>query len=61
MKETFKTILAIVLLLCALYAPVAYIVFGFRHPWATDTERFLYTYEALTFQKVSYNQMRPRE
>jgi hypothetical protein len=34
---------------------------GYSEPWATQTERFIYTYEAMTFEKVDYNQARPRE
>jgi hypothetical protein len=37
------------------------IVFAFRHPWATSTERLIWTKEALFFEKVPYNKMRPRE
>jgi hypothetical protein len=28
------------------------LVFAFRHPWATDTQRLRYSWEALTFQRV---------
>jgi hypothetical protein len=45
----------------AAYFTIAITVFGFRHPWATDTERLIYTWEALTFQRVPYETMRPRE
>jgi hypothetical protein len=40
---------------------LAQIVFAFRHPWATDTERFLYFGRALTFGTVDYSDARPRE
>jgi len=43
------------------YIIVAQSVFAFRHPWATDTERFLYFGRALTFGKVDYSEARPRE
>jgi hypothetical protein len=43
------------------YVFVAQSVFAFRHPWATDTERFLYFGRALTFGKVDYSEARPRE
>ena len=43
------------------YVMLAQIVFAFRHPWATDTERFLYFGRALTFGTVDYSDARPRE
>jgi hypothetical protein len=43
------------------YVTLAQIVFAFRHPWATDTERFLYFGRALTFGTVDYSEARPRE
>ncbi len=46
------------LLFIVLYVIISYEVFAFRHPWATNTERLLYTKEALTFQYVPYKQMR---
>lgn len=42
------------------YAAIACFVFEFRHPWMTDTEAFLNIGKALTFQTVSYEEMRPR-
>lgn len=36
------------------------IVFAFRHPWATDTERLVYFPTALVFGKVDYSQARSR-
>jgi len=44
-----------------LYVLVAQMVFAFRHPWATDTERFLYFGRALAFGTVDYSDARPRE
>lgn len=44
-----------------LYIALAQTVFAFRHPWATDTERFLYVGRALTFGSVDYAEARPRE
>lgn len=29
-----------------------HVVFAFRHPCATDTQRLLYSWEAITFQRV---------
>ncbi len=43
------------------YVMLAQIVFAFRHPWATDTERFLYFGRALVFGTVDYSEARPRE
>ena len=40
------------------YFIVANTVFAFRHPWATDMERFLHVGDALMFNKVSYKEMR---
>jgi hypothetical protein len=33
-------------------------VFAFRHPWATDMERFIHIGDALMFEKISYKEMR---
>lgn len=44
-----------------IYILVAQSVFAFRHPWATDTERFLYFGRAMVFGKVDYSDARPRE
>jgi hypothetical protein len=49
------------LLVLLAYVMLAQIVFAFRHPWATDTERFLYFGRALTFGTVDYSEARPRE
>lgn len=43
------------------YVLTANVVFAFRHPWATDTERFLYLGRAMVFGKVDYSDARPRE
>ena len=40
------------------YFMVANTIFAFRHPWATDMERFLHVGDALMFKKVSYKEMR---
>ncbi len=40
------------------YFMVANTVFAFRHPWATDMERFLHVGDALMFNKISYKEMR---
>ena len=41
-----------------IYFIVANTTFAFRHPWATDMERFIHIGDALMFNKVSYKEMR---
>ena len=41
-----------------IYLSTANIVFAFRHPWATSTERFVHIGDALMFKKISYKEMR---
>lgn len=36
-------------------------VFSVRHPWATDTEKWICIKEVLLFEKVPYSELRPRE
>lgn len=43
-----------------LYVILASTVFAIRHPWMTDTERFLYLYRAMTWQTVEYDDARRR-
>ena len=33
-------------------------IFAFRHPWATDMERFIHIGDELMFNKISYKEMR---
>lgn len=35
-----------------LYLVLSGMVFAFRHPWMSDTERFLHMREVLTWQRV---------
>lgn len=51
----------LIVILLVIWIVIAEIVFSIRHPWATDTERFLHTIDALLFKEVPYNKMRPRE
>jgi hypothetical protein len=44
-------ILAVMMAL-GLWLVAAHAVFSFRHPWATDTQRFLHTLDALLFRSV---------
>lgn len=41
-----------------IYFIVANTTFSFRHPWATDMERFIHIGDALMFKKISYKEMR---
>ena len=41
-----------VLTLIVAWFLVAEIVFAFRHPWATDTQRLVHTPDALLFRKI---------
>lgn len=43
-----------------MYVAIATTSFAYRHPWATDMERFLSLKEAMMFKKISYKQMRDR-
>ena len=52
------SILPTVILPSIMYWAIAAQVFAFRHPWATKTEQFLYTKEALLFRTVSYKEVR---
>lgn len=45
---------------CGAWVIVAIIAFGFRHPWATSTERLIHIFDALAFRKVPYSEMRDR-
>lgn len=58
--EFLKDKVIFILFLMLMYTAVATTTFAYRHPWATDIERFLYIKEALMFKKVSYKEMRNR-
>ena len=47
-KEMGCTLFGVVLL----WVIVSNMVFAFRHPWATDTQRFLHLWDAMTFQEI---------
>lgn len=53
--------LPILLVALVIYLMAAEIVFQFRHPWMTSTERFLHTPDALQFKQLRYEDVRPRE
>lgn len=56
--EFLKDKVIFIIFLAVMYVAVATTTFAYRHPWATDIERFLYIKEALMFKKVSYKEMR---
>lgn len=41
-----------------IYVVIASVTFSFRHPWMTETERFMNMGKALKFEKVSYKETR---
>jgi hypothetical protein len=53
-----KTLIQGLLLLCLLYASVAFVVFRFRHPWATETETIIHPRAVLTYEKVQTSEWR---
>jgi hypothetical protein len=61
MREFFAKFILLLAVLLVAWFVVAGLVFSFRHPWATQTEQLLYMHKALRFEKVPYNEMRPRE
>ena len=52
------SLLPTIVLLSIVYWAIAAQVFAFKHPWATKTEQFLYTKEALLFRTISYKEVR---
>lgn len=58
-KPNHAMLVTIILVLA--YFIVANLVFALRHPWATETERFMYMDSALKFERVPYKDMRKRE
>lgn len=61
MTERTKGLLFWTIFLLTIYFVIAQLTFGFRHPWATDTERLLNIHNAMLFRSVPYKMMRPRE
>ena len=57
-KETFYSTAIYLFFGSFAYFMIANTVFAFRHPWATDMERFLHVGDALMFKKISYKEMR---
>ena len=57
-KYKLYTALTYLTVVSFMYLIIASIVFAFRHPWATDMERFIHIGDALVFKKISYQEMR---
>jgi hypothetical protein len=57
--DLLKTKIVPYILLCfVVYLIIASYTFAFRHPWATDMERFIHIGDALVFKKITYKEMR---
>ena len=57
-KDKLSVAMPYTIILFVVYLIVSSWVFAFRHPWATDMERFIHIGDALMFNKVSYKEMR---
>jgi hypothetical protein len=57
-KYKLYTALTYLTVVSFIYLIIASIVFNFRHPWATDMEKFIHIGDALMFNKISYKEMR---
>jgi hypothetical protein len=57
-KNKLYTALTYLTVVSFIYLIIANAVFAFRHPWATDMERFIHIGDALMFDKISYKEMR---
>jgi len=57
-KYKLYTALTYLTVVSFMYLIIASLVFAFRHPWATDMERFIHIGDALMFNKISYKEMR---
>ena len=57
-KEKLESLSIYLLMGSVIYLIVSSTVFAFRHPWATDMERFIHIGDALMFNKISYKEMR---
>ena len=60
MKNNLKAIGWIFMFIFVFYMAIANVVFSIRHPWATDTERFIHIFDMMSFNKIEYNEMRER-
>ena len=57
-KDKLSEVIPYTIILFVVYMLVSSWVFAFRHPWATDMERFIHIGDALMFEKISYKEMR---
>lgn len=57
-KYKLYTALTYLTVVFFIYFIIANAVFAFRHPWATDMERFIHIGDALMFNKISHKEMR---
>ena len=57
-KYKLYTALTYLTVVFFIYFIIANVTFAFRHPWATDMEKFIHIGDALMFNKVSYKEMR---
>jgi len=57
-KYKLYTALTYLTVVFFIYLIIANAVFAFRHPWATDMERFIHIGDALMFNKISHKEMR---
>jgi len=57
-KEKLESLSIYLLMGSVIYLIVSSTVFAFKHPWATDMERFIHIGDALVFKKISYQEMR---
>jgi hypothetical protein len=57
-KYKLYTALTYLTVVFFIYFIIANVTFAFRHPWATDMEKFIHIGDALMFNKISYKEMR---
>ena len=57
-KYKLYTALTYLTVVFFIYFIIANVTFAFRHPWATDMERFIHIGDALMFNKISHKEMR---
>ncbi len=57
-KDKSSEVIPYTIILFVVYMLISSWVFAFRHPWATDMERFIHIGDALMFKKITYKEMR---
>ena len=57
-KYKLHTALTYLTVVFFIYFIIANVTFAFRHPWATDMEKFIHIGDALMFNKLSYKELR---